>query len=290
MLNTAVVTPIPSANARMASADTDRVRMAVRTANRTSCPSLLIPGLDGESRPRVACAGDLSQFPGPNPLSRIQPIESRPPVIWISHSSLTLSITPLVTSRVTRHRRPDDRDCTPRSVTRRHTRASTSGTGPSLAQRGAKGDNPMLRNTYRLVFAVLLIAAAATTAFAQQTTGNITGRVLDEQKGAVPGATVTVKNAGTGFTRSEVSDSEGVYRITGLPVGSYALTLEMSGFQPQTRTVQVSVSETVTSDFNISIAKVTEAVNVTAETPLVDTTSSAVGGVVDTSRVDSLPP
>jgi hypothetical protein len=45
--------------------------------------------------------------------------------------------------------------------------------------------------------------------------------------------------------RSEVSDSEGVYRITGLPVGSYALSIELSGFQPQTRTVQVNVSETV---------------------------------------------
>ena len=99
----------------------------------------------------------------------------------------------------------------------------------------------MFRNTCRFVFAALLLAAAATPAFAQQTTGSIAGRVLDEQKAAVPGATATVKRGDTGFVRSEISDSEGLYRITGLPVGSYTLTLEMSGFQPQTRTVQVSV-------------------------------------------------
>jgi outer membrane receptor protein involved in Fe transport len=147
----------------------------------------------------------------------------------------------------------------------------------------------MIRNTCRMVFAALLFAAAAATASAQQTTGTIAGRVLDEQKAAVPGATVTARNTATGFTRVEVSDAEGVYRITGLPVGSYTLGLEMSGFQPQTRSVQVSVSETLTADFDLHIAKMAENVTVTAESPLVDTTSSAVGGVVDPRRVESLP-
>jgi outer membrane receptor protein involved in Fe transport len=139
------------------------------------------------------------------------------------------------------------------------------------------------------VFVALLLAAAVTPAFAQQTTGSIAGRVLDEQKGAVPGATITVRKAETGFIRSEVSDSEGLYRITGLPVGSYSLGIEMSGFQPQTRTVQVSVSETLTADFDLHIAAMAENVTVTAGSPLVDTTSSAVGGVVDTRRIESLP-
>ena len=147
----------------------------------------------------------------------------------------------------------------------------------------------MFRNTCRIVFAALLVAAAATPAFAQQTTGSIAGRVLDEQKAAVPGATITVKRVDTGFTRSEISDGEGLYRITGLPVGGYTLSLEMSGFQPQTRTVQVSVSETLTADFDLHIGRMAENVTVRAESPLVDTTSSAVGGVVDTRRVESLP-
>ena len=147
----------------------------------------------------------------------------------------------------------------------------------------------MYTRTWRPLIAALCLAGFAATADAQQTTGTITGRVLDEQKGAVPGATVTAKNDSTGLTRSEISDSEGIYRITGLPVGSYALTIDLSGFQGQTRTVQVSVSETITADFDLRVAQVAENVTVTAETPLVDTTSSAVGGLVDTRRVENLP-
>ena len=67
------------------------------------------------------------------------------------------------------------------------------------------------------------------------------------------------------------------------------MRIELSGFQTQARAVQVSVSETVTADFELGVAKVSENVTVTAETPLVDTTSSAVGGVVDARRVENLP-
>src|SRR5829696_5413137 len=147
----------------------------------------------------------------------------------------------------------------------------------------------MHTNTLRRLVVALCLLATAVPAWAQQTTGTITGRVLDEQKAAVPGATVTAKNESTGFSRSEVSDTEGIYRITGLPVGAYALSIDLSGFQAQARTVQVSVSETITADFDMRVARVAENVTVTAETPLVDTTSSAIGGVVDTRRVENLP-
>jgi hypothetical protein len=147
----------------------------------------------------------------------------------------------------------------------------------------------MYTRTHRLLLAALCLLATVAAAGAQQTTGTIAGRVLDEQKAAVPGATVTAKNDSTGFSRTEVSDAEGLYRITGLPVGSYALTIEMSGFQPQKRSVQVNVSETVTSDFDVRIAQMSENITVTADSPLVDTTSSAVGGVVDVRRVENLP-
>jgi hypothetical protein len=68
----------------------------------------------------------------------------------------------------------------------------------------------MHTRTHRLLLAALCLLVTVTAAAAQQTTGTIAGRVLDEQKAAVPGATVTAKNESTGFTRSEVSDAEGV--------------------------------------------------------------------------------
>src|ERR1700687_5509966 len=87
----------------------------------------------------------------------------------------------------------------------------------------------------RIIVAMVAMCAFAlmgTPAAAQQTTGNIQGRITDAQKAAVPGVTVTAKSAATGFTRTEVTDAEGIYRLNGLPVGTYDLRAELSGFSP----------------------------------------------------------
>ena len=86
-----------------------------------------------------------------------------------------------------------------------------------------------MRRLFTAACAVLALALAAPAAEAQQTTGNITGRVLDAQGAAVPGVTVTAKNPETGFTRTDVSDAEGIYRLTALPVGTYDITAELQG-------------------------------------------------------------
>jgi outer membrane receptor protein involved in Fe transport len=138
--------------------------------------------------------------------------------------------------------------------------------------------------------ALTLVCMTAINAAAQQTTGNIQGRVIDAQGAAIPGATVTGKNQSTGFVRTEVSDSEGVYRLTGLPVGNYDLTVELQGFSKFDRkSVVVNVGQTVPIDATLNVAGVTENVTVTGETPLIEPTSSAVGGIVDVARIESLP-
>ena len=133
-------------------------------------------------------------------------------------------------------------------------------------------------------------ALSATSAAAQQTTGNIQGRIVDAQKAAVPGVTVTAKSASTGFTRTEVSDAEGVYRLNALPVGTYDVHAELAGFSPyDAKAIVVNVSSTVDLNVDLKLAGVAESVKVTAETPLIQTSSSSVGGVVDTSKIESLP-
>ena len=82
----------------------------------------------------------------------------------------------------------------------------------------------------RFLSAAIVMLLSCATAFAQQTTGNVTGRVLDPQGAAIPGATVTAKSTATGFTRTETSDAEGVYRLASLPVGDYDVTAELQGF------------------------------------------------------------
>src|SRR6185369_14466613 len=75
----------------------------------------------------------------------------------------------------------------------------------------------LMKMRLRLLTAVAVILAAVPT-FAPQTTGTITGRVLDPQDMAVPGATITATNTATGLVRFDVSDVEGLYHLNALPV------------------------------------------------------------------------
>ena len=147
-----------------------------------------------------------------------------------------------------------------------------------------------MRRLFTAACAVLALALAAPAAAAQQTTGNITGRIIDAQGAAVPGVTVTAKNTATGFTRTEVSDAEGIYRLTALPVGTYDLTAELQGFARfESKGVVVNVGQTLDVDIADEGRGVQESVNVTGGSPLIETTSSSVGGVVDIERIESLP-
>lgn len=142
----------------------------------------------------------------------------------------------------------------------------------------------------RGVLAIALIALIAAPAAAQQTTGNITGRITDEQGAAVPGVTVTAKNADTGFVRTETTNAEGLYRLNGLPVGTYELSTEIAGFgKVDRKDLIVNVGQTLPLDLTLKLATVQEAVTVTGESPLIETGSSAVGGVVDVGRLENLP-
>jgi outer membrane receptor protein involved in Fe transport len=145
----------------------------------------------------------------------------------------------------------------------------------------------------RMIVAVIAVCAFAlvgTPAAAQQTTGNIQGRVVDAQKAAMPGVTVTAKSSTTGFTRTEATDAEGVYRLTGLPVGTYDLRAELSGFAPYDfKGVIVSLGGSTDINVELKVAGVAENVNVTAESPLIQTSTSSVGGNVDIARIESLP-
>src|SRR5262245_1977747 len=147
-----------------------------------------------------------------------------------------------------------------------------------------------MRRIIVAMIAICALAVAAAPAMAQQTTGNIQGRIIDAQKAAVPGVTVTAKNTATGFTRSEVTDAEGLYRLNALPVGTYEIRAELSGFATYERKdVVVSVGQNVDLNIDMNVAGVAESVKVTAELPLIQTTNSSVGGVVDTGRIENLP-
>jgi hypothetical protein len=138
--------------------------------------------------------------------------------------------------------------------------------------------------------AAMILLLTCASVFAQGTSGTITGRVVDQQGAAVPGATVTAKSTTTGFTRSEVSDAEGVYRLSALPVGIYEVTAELQGFTTVSKKdVEVNVAQTQSVDFPLKVAQLAETVNVTGATPLIETTKSSVGAIVDVKRIENLP-
>jgi hypothetical protein len=147
-----------------------------------------------------------------------------------------------------------------------------------------------MRRLFTVACALLALALAAPGAMAQQTTGNITGRILDDQGAAVPGVTVTGKNTETGFTRSDVSDAEGIYRLTAMPVGTYDITAELQGFSRfESRGVVLSVGQTLDINIPLKVASLQESVTVSGATPLIETSSSSVGGVIDVGRIENLP-
>ncbi|MGH9657342.1 MAG: TonB-dependent receptor, partial [Bryobacteraceae bacterium] len=134
------------------------------------------------------------------------------------------------------------------------------------------------------------VALLGVSAVAQQTNGTILGRILDAQGATIPGATVTAKNPQTGFERTVVSDAEGTYRLSALPVGQYEVTVELAGFSTiDRRGLVVSVGQTLTVDFEMKVANVAETITVTALSPMIESTVSSVGGVVDIGRIESLP-
>jgi hypothetical protein len=147
-----------------------------------------------------------------------------------------------------------------------------------------------MKNFIVAMIALCAFTLAAAPAAAQQTTGNIQGRIVDAQKAAVPGVTITAKNAETGFSRSEVTDAEGVYRLNSLPIGTYDLHADLTGFAPYDRKgLVVNVGQTIDVNVDLKMAGLSESVSVTAESPLIQTSSSSVGGVVDVKRIENLP-
>jgi outer membrane receptor protein involved in Fe transport len=150
----------------------------------------------------------------------------------------------------------------------------------------------MTRHSKPLAFALAAVfcVSIVPAALAQQTAGNVGGRIVDQQNSAVPGATVNATNTQTGFTRSAVSDAEGLYRLSALPVGTYDLEIVLQGFTTmQRKGIIVNVGQTIDVDFTLQVAQVAESVNVTGASPLVEVSSSSVGGVVDVQNIESLP-
>lgn len=145
----------------------------------------------------------------------------------------------------------------------------------------------------RVFLAALLTVTAGTmaagTAFAQQTESRIIGTLVDSSGGALPGVTVTVTSTETGAVRTAVSDTAGAYAVTNLSRGAYAITADLSGFAPATRTVTLGLGQVETVDLSLAVASVQEAITVTAAANVIDLSSAKIGVNVSPEEVQNLP-
>lgn len=139
-----------------------------------------------------------------------------------------------------------------------------------------------------LALAVFLCAAAP--ARAQQGTAEIGGKVTDEQGGVLPGVTLVVTNEATGVFREVLSGPEGGYFVSQLVPGRYQISAKLEGFRTTERGgLILPVGTRLTINLTLPIGTVQETVQVTAESPLVDTTSVRVGGNIGTAELSELP-
>ena len=145
----------------------------------------------------------------------------------------------------------------------------------------------MIRQASAWMLALLLGVA---TAFAQQGTTEVRGRVLDPQGAMLPGVTVTVRNQDTGMFRETVSGQDGTFIVGGIVPGRYELSAELQGFKKfLRRDVELEIGKTTSVDVPLEVGSISEVVNVSAETPMLDVTSKEVGGNITTRELVELP-
>jgi Carboxypeptidase regulatory-like domain len=150
--------------------------------------------------------------------------------------------------------------------------------------------SPTSRRTAVLLAGISAVLIFTSSALAQSTGGRIIGRVTDSTGAVVNGVTVTLANDATGVSRDTKTDQNGDYTFVEVAPGTYRMQYAMQGFKKNIRTsVTVDVNQVLTLNATLQPGGTQEMVEVSSEAPLVDTTSTQLGAVVDDRSVSQLP-
>lgn len=138
----------------------------------------------------------------------------------------------------------------------------------------------------RVVFGLLLGLSLP----AQVNTGSITGAVVDSSGGLVQSAQLTLTNEDTGLALKGATTSSGRYVFAPLQPGRYRITVESAGFKrSERRGLLVQVGERLGVDVTLEVGAVSETINVSEESPLLQTTNANLGQVIDQKKILELP-
>ena len=132
------------------------------------------------------------------------------------------------------------------------------------------------------------ILACALPVFAQQT-GSISGKVTDTGGGVLPGVTVEARSTVLPGPRVTTTASDGAYQLPALPPGDYTITFTLAGMQTVTQKALVQLSENSALDAVMGVAGVSETVQVTAESPMIDRTSASITSGIPSEQIRNIP-
>ncbi len=137
---------------------------------------------------------------------------------------------------------------------------------------------------------LILVFGSPTTVWAQYTTARLSGAVSDPSGAMVAGATVAVEDLGTGYNQTTNTTSTGQYLFPSLPVGTYQITVSVTGYNRYVQKgIVLSVGQATTQDVQLKVGKVEEQMVVTADSTMVTTDSATVGQLIDEREISQLP-
>ena len=137
---------------------------------------------------------------------------------------------------------------------------------------------------------LVVCVSLSTLLLAQGTGGRILGRIADPTGAVLSGVKVTATNEATGVSQNAISNDSGDFVFPDLAVGTYTLSFDLKGFKNSVRhSIALDVNQVITLNMTMQVGQNQEVVDVTAEAPLVDTSSTQLGAVVNNRSVNELP-
>jgi hypothetical protein len=159
----------------------------------------------------------------------------------------------------------------------------------SLRRRSSKPCPSILR-LKTVCLAVVACLTFSSLLSAQGTGGRILGLVSDPTGAVLSGVKVSATNDATGIVRDAVTNDSGEYVFPTLPVGTYTISFDANGFKKGVRrSIALDVNQAITLNMTMQLGESKEIIDVTSEAPLVDTTSTQLGAVVNNRSVNELP-
>jgi hypothetical protein len=141
-----------------------------------------------------------------------------------------------------------------------------------------------------LLFSLFLVLTLSLSLYGQSTYGTVDGTVTDPSGATIADAKVTLTNVGTQEVKTQQSSSSGAYQFVNVVPGNYKLEIQKPGFKHYTHeNVTVQVQQDTHLDAVLPVGQVTESVEVTAETTLLQAETSSLGQVVEERKADELP-